>query len=43
MTNNFLKYKDLEKKYQKQSMPKEELQQKVLDDEVTQKMTHIMK
>jgi len=25
MTNNFLKYKDLEKKYQKQSMPKEEL------------------
>ncbi|CDW77147.1 UNKNOWN [Stylonychia lemnae] len=43
MTNNFLKYKDLEKKYQKQSMPKEEMMQKRLDDDVTQKMTVIMK
>eukprot|EP00347_Sterkiella_histriomuscorum_P014102 403362161 len=43
MTNNFLKYKQIEQKYKKQQIPNEDLAQKQIDDQTTQKMTFIMK
>ncbi len=43
MTNNFLKHKELEKKYKKTELPRNELEKKRFEEECTSKMTFILK